>query len=340
MDSNRFRSLARRYSDLKIAVLGDFCLDRYLEIDPEKKEISIETSLPVYNVVRVRAQAGGAGTILNNLAALGLAALYPIGFLGEDGEGFELSQSLARLPGVHLEGMLRTNQRRTFTYCKPLLVSQEGPPQELNRLDSKNWSVTPREVEAEMARLLRELAKRVDAIIVLDQVDLPETGVVTRHVLEVLAEIRASSPRLLVLADSRRGLADFPPAVFKMNVAELSRRGGVSCEPGLDAIKDAAGALARKNRELVFVTMAERGIVGAAPNGDLEHLPSLPIRGPIDVVGAGDAVSANLTVALAAGASLREAVEIATAAASVVIHKLGTTGTAAITALEQALGAT
>jgi bifunctional ADP-heptose synthase (sugar kinase/adenylyltransferase) len=56
----------------------------------------------------------------------------------------------------------------------------------------------------------------------------------------------------------------------------------------------------------------------------------LATRGEIDVVGAGDAVTANLVAALAAGATLREALELATAAASIVIHQLGTTGTASV----------
>ena len=77
-----------------MAVVGDFCLDRYLEIDPEKQEISIETGLAVHNVVNVRNQPGGAGTILNNLVALGVGEIYPVGFSGEDGEGYELRRAL------------------------------------------------------------------------------------------------------------------------------------------------------------------------------------------------------------------------------------------------------
>ena len=53
-------------------------------------------------------------------------------------------------------------------------------------------------------------------------------------------------------------------------------------------------------------------------------------RGEIDIVGAGDAVMANLTTALAAKATLREALELSMAAASVVIHQLGTTGAARV----------
>jgi bifunctional ADP-heptose synthase (sugar kinase/adenylyltransferase) len=63
MTSKRFSSITSQYSKLRIAVGGDFCLDRYLEIDPWKKETSIETGLPVRNVINVRAQAGAAGTV-------------------------------------------------------------------------------------------------------------------------------------------------------------------------------------------------------------------------------------------------------------------------------------
>ena len=42
---------------------GDYCLDRYLEIDPARQELSLETGRAVHNVVRVRSQAGAAGTI-------------------------------------------------------------------------------------------------------------------------------------------------------------------------------------------------------------------------------------------------------------------------------------
>ena len=72
MNPSRFRSITEKYPALRVAVVGDVCLDRYLEIDPEKQETSIETGLAVHNVVNVRSQPGGAGTILNNLVALGV----------------------------------------------------------------------------------------------------------------------------------------------------------------------------------------------------------------------------------------------------------------------------
>jgi bifunctional ADP-heptose synthase (sugar kinase/adenylyltransferase) len=79
-------------------------------------------------------------------------------------------------------------------------------------------------------------------------------------------------------------------------------------------------------------------MVGADAAGLVESLPTLPLRGKIDIVGAGDCVTANLTSALAAGATLREALQLANAAASVVIHKLGTTGTASPAEIWKLLG--
>ena len=79
MSPARYQELIARYDSLRVAVVGDFCLDRYLEIDPARQERSIETSLPVHNVVKVRPQAGAAGTIVNNLSALGIGSIYPLG---------------------------------------------------------------------------------------------------------------------------------------------------------------------------------------------------------------------------------------------------------------------
>lgn len=338
MKRERFEAITSRYASLRVAVLGDFCLDRYLEIDPALAEVSIETGLPVHNVVRVRPQPGAAGTILNNLVALGIGTIYPIGIAGVDGEGFELVRALTTLPGVKLDYFLQTEARRTFTYCKPLIVAPGKAPVELNRLDSKNWSPTPLEVEARLREALDTASGKIDSLMVLDQVEAPETGVVTSTVRARLGEVAREKPGLVILADSRRGLADFPAVGFKMNAAELrAMTGAREIALDQDAVAAAAAGLARRTGRPVFVTLAELGMIGALPDGTVEHVPSLPVCGEIDIVGAGDAVSANLVASLGAGATLREAMELAGAGASVVIHKLGTTGTASVAEVGQRL---
>lgn len=336
MKRERFQQITDRYRDLKIAIVGDFCLDRYLEIDPARSEISIETGLPVYNVVRVRSQPGAAGTILNNLVALGIGEIFAVGFCGEDGEGFELKRSLAAQPTVNLEHFITTPLRRTFVYCKPLVLEPGQPPRELNRLDSKNWTETPAALQQDIASRVASLADKVDAMILMDQVDIAETGVVCQPVADTARAAVVSRPELLVLADSRRGVQHFPPLGFKMNAAELARLSGSAAESP-ESVKTLAAELAAKNNQPVFVTLAELGIVGAAPGNAADHISAYPVRGPIDIVGAGDATMANLTAALAGGATIPEAMQLAMTAASLVIHQLGTTGTASVQQLAELL---
>lgn len=338
MNRERFEAITKQYRLLQIAVVGDICLDRYLEIDPSRQEISIETGLPVHNVVKVRSQPGAAGTILNNLSALGVGQIYPVGFCGNDGEGFELRKSLMERRGVLLDLFLTTPLLRTFTYCKPLLTHPGKAPEELSRFDSKNWSETPVAIQEKICTAIGGLVREMDAIIVMDQVDVPETGMVTRMVLEAIGRVAKAFPNLLIVADSRRGLRGFPPVCYKMNQAELAAMTGCSREASVGEVRTVAEQLAKDLGRMVFVTMAEKGICGARPDGTSEHVPALPVEGEIDIVGAGDSVTANLTAALAAGASLKEALELANAAASIVIHQLGTTGTADTDQLKKRMG--
>lgn len=332
----RLREITSKYSTLKIAVAGDICLDRYFEIDPALEETSIETNLPVHNITRVRCQPGGAGTILNNLAALGIGKIIPAAIIGQDGEGFELRRALEKLPGTDLDYLVETAERRTFTYSKPLVMHPGKAPVELNRLDIKNWTPTPRVLEGRIIEALLELAPKVDAIILLDQVDVPETGVVTKRVLEAVSKIVEERPDLLVLADSRRSLRGYPKVSLKMNASELGALLGHSVRLTPDQVKANAAELAREFGTRVFVTLSEEGMAGAH-HGTVEHVPSLPVRGEIDIVGAGDAVSANLAAAIAAGAFTRDALEIAQLAASIVIHQLGTTGSASVKQIQELL---
>jgi bifunctional ADP-heptose synthase (sugar kinase/adenylyltransferase) len=245
MNGSRFREIAARYGQLRLAVVGDFCLDRYLEIDPTRAETSIETGLPVHNVTRVRAQPGAAGTVLNNLAALGVGQIDLVGFCGQDGEGYELKHALSALPGVCMDHFVTTPDRRTFTYCKPLVLEPEGAPRELNRLDSKNWTSTPPHIVKQLVASLQTLASQVDAIIVMDQVDVAETGVVTSGVLEALGSVPNTIP---VIADSRRGLTAYPPVIFKMNAVELAVMTEQPELRQIDEIREAALRLAGRNR--------------------------------------------------------------------------------------------
>src|SRR6478736_6375399 len=108
-----------------VGVLGDLFLDRYLDIDPARNEPSVETRKTAYQVTRVRSYPGAAGTVINNLAALGVGRICPLAFIGDDGEGYELRQALKLLPTVDQRGIFSVPERRTPTYTKPMYGTEE-----------------------------------------------------------------------------------------------------------------------------------------------------------------------------------------------------------------------
>src|SRR5690348_12950994 len=86
-------AILERIPRLRIGVIGDLFLDRYLDLDAALTEPSLETGLDAYQVVNVRSSPGAAGTVINNLVSLGVGRVYPIAVLGDDGEGHELRQA-------------------------------------------------------------------------------------------------------------------------------------------------------------------------------------------------------------------------------------------------------
>src|SRR3954465_10345904 len=91
-----------------VGLLGDLFLDRYLDIDPARDEPSVETGLTAYQVVNVRSYPGALGTVLNNLAALGVGRIVPVSVIGDDGEGHELMQALHGIPAVDTSRIVTT----------------------------------------------------------------------------------------------------------------------------------------------------------------------------------------------------------------------------------------
>lgn len=306
-----------------IGVLGDLFLDRYLDLDADLTEPSIETGLDAYQVVRVRSYPGAAGTVINNLVALGVGRIVPIGMVGEDGEGFELLQALAAMKSVSLERIVKTGRRRTPTYTKPMLMKTGEMPRELNRLDIKNRQALPGEVEAQIIDGLAACWAGLDALLVLDQVSEPECGVVTSRVRDRLAEMGAKDPDKIVIVDSRERIGLFRNCWLKPNERECLRSAA-----GMD-LPAALKAMAAKANRPVFCTRGEQGmLVLAAGDAQAAGVPAYPVSGPIDTVGAGDSSSAALACALASGASLLEAAALGNLVASITIQQIGVTGTA------------
>jgi bifunctional ADP-heptose synthase (sugar kinase/adenylyltransferase) len=306
--------------------MGDLFLDRYLDIDAALTEPSLETGLDAYQVARVRSVPGAAGTVINNLVTLGVGRVCPVAIIGDDGEGHELRQALCGLRVVETDRIYNWDGRRTPTYTKPMLQESGKPSRELNRLDIKNRTPLPRAAEDLLLRGLAEIWPQVDALLVLDQVSEEDCGVVTARVREALAERAASDPGKFVLADSRERIGLFRGLSLKPNRRECLRAiHGADQGDGVSA----ARLLAVRAGRAVFCTVGDAGIHVADPvRGEEVAVPAYSVRGPIDVVGAGDSTSAGIASAAAAGLTLPQAAAFGALVASITVQQIGTTGTA------------
>lgn len=323
--------ILERIPGLTLGVLGDLFLDRYLDIDPALTEKSIETGLDAYQVVKVRPSPGAAGTIINNLAALGVGKIHVIAVIGADGEGYELGRALDALK-VDQSGLIVAEDAdfHTPTYTKPLLRQDDEAPKELNRLDIKNRQPLPEALEGRIVDALSELWPSLDGLLVLDQVSEANCGMVTARVREKLAELGESDAKKIILADSRERTGEFRWVWMKPNEAECVRALHPQEEPP-PSVEFCAVELSQRTHRPVFCTRGDAGILLADPKAAYpwpRRVPAFPVEGPTDIVGAGDSASAALACALASGTRPKEAAAFANLIASITIQQIGTTGTA------------
>ena len=326
MDETRLRSLLNGFSDVHILVVGDYFLDHYLDLDRALSEMSLETDLEAYQVVHVRSSPGAAGTVTSNLRALGVQ-VTALGAIGQDGMGYELQRGL-RERGVNVDLLVQSADRFTPTYTKPMMKELDGHVHELNRFDIKNRQTTTPEIEAHIIAGLREQIKRVNGIIVADQVPERNCGVITDRVRDELAELALTHPGKIIAADSRLRIGEYRNIVIKPNAREAT----LAVQPGCQQIdretaKSCAQQLYEQNARPVFLTVGADGILVFDRDG-LTHVPGVRVSGPIDIVGAGDSTMAGIVSSLCCGATTVEAALVGNMVASITIQQIGTTGTA------------
>lgn len=330
--SDRLDALLVRFPSRTIGLVGDLFLDRYLDIDPQLGELSIETGLEAYQITRVRNYPGALGTVMNNLAALGVGMLVPVTVLGDDGQAFDLLQELKRMP-VDPSHVLRDATRLTPTYTKPMRQGADGVWRELNRLDLRNRAALSKATEDVLLEHITQVFRETDGLIVLDQVNEAGWGVITSRVREHLHNLWRNTPDKLIFVDSRAQVGKFNFGTLKPNVAEcikaLGRKQATEEElRDLQFARQAAAKLSVATGRPLFCTLGPQGMLVVRKDAEPVLVPSYLVNGPVDTVGAGDSATAGIVASLLAGASPVEAAAVGNLVASVTVRQIGVTGTA------------
>jgi rfaE bifunctional protein kinase chain/domain len=302
------------FKKLRVVVVGDVCLDRWCRYDPALAEVSRETGIPRTAVITGEVTPGAAGTIANNLVALGAGRVEVVGARGDDGHGYELQRALERR-GIGTKGLIVTSEIATFTYTK--LINCATGVEDVARVDFINCSPLAEGLEREVIAALERAAHDADVMIVSDQAETDAGGVVTPRMREALERI---GQRKLVWVDSRRRPEHFRGVILKPNEDEA--RAALS-RIGADSYRDLR---ARTEARSLFVTHGPEGVLIVDERGE-RWVHTRGVESPVDICGAGDSFSAGAAMALAVNASPEESARFGNLVASITIMKAGT-GTA------------
>ena len=336
MTPERLEELIEKFATRRIAVIGDFFLDKYLDTDPSLLEHSVESGQAAHQVTGIRRSAGVAGTVVNNLAALETGTLHALGAVGNDGEAWDLRRCLSEI-GCRTDFLHGFDTLMTPTYLKPRDASDPSLAGEHERYDTKNRSRMPPDVIAEVARSLDEVLPEVDAVIIADQVEEDDCGVITAWFRERLAGRAEEFPDVVFWVDSRTHVRSFRNVIIKPNQFEAVEHElpRPEDEVPLEDVQAALVPLVSLTNAPVVVTLGERGMLVSDPEPTC--VPGVCREGPLDPTGAGDSATAGCVLGLASGATLAEAALLGNLVASITVEQLAVTGTARPHQLRQRL---
>jgi bifunctional ADP-heptose synthase (sugar kinase/adenylyltransferase) len=256
--------------------------------------------------------------VANNLAALGAGKVAVLGAIGEDGFGIELSRALGAR-GISSDLLVRTRAMQTFTYTK--VINCQNGVEDRPRLDFINTQPLAAEVERAILDRLQQAVEAFDVMLISDQAETSQGGVVTPAVRDLLADLAPSYPEKIFFADSRARIQHFRQVIVKPNQQEAES----ACRELFGRV-DYGGLRRHVQAKLAVVTHGGDGVLLVDDGGET-WVETRRIEKPVDICGAGDSFSAGMAMALRAGASPAEAARFGHLVASITIMKKGT-GTA------------
>jgi len=303
------RDLLGRARSIRVLVIGDAMLDRYIE--GSVRRISPEAPVPVVHVTRERLALGGAANVAAGVVALG-AGCALVGAAGRDEAGDRLRESLDAA-GIGAGAIVATPDRPTIQKTRIL-----GGGQQMLRVDREDHGPLSVAAGRELIERAEAELERADVVVFQDY----DKGTISPDLARRVIDAAAARDVPTVVDPKLRHFHEYRGAdVFKPNRQELAAGLGIE-EGAIDGL-DLPAVLERLGVHNLLLTLGREGmlLVGRDVKG-VERVPSRA-REVFDVTGAGDTVLAVTAVALAAGASLVESARLATVAAGLVVSRAG-----------------
>ena len=318
MKGARVREILAEAASKRVLVIGDLMLDEF--VWGKVGRISPEAPVPVVEVTRESFYPGGAANVARNLREF-VDRASVIGLVGDDPGGQKL-RTLLNETGISTNDVLEDAQFRTIIKTRIIARQQQVvrvDREEIRPLAAEQVSRVVDRVEAQLPDL--------DAIIFEDY----GKGFLNAELVQRISAVASAAGKVVTADPNPRHSIDWRHVTaVKPNRSEAFLAAGLPwADPVESATEDAAllrvgKALLKKwDTRYLLITLGEQGMM-LFEAGDAEHHIPTRARQVFDVSGAGDTAIALFTLALACGASPREAAEIANHASAVVVGKLGT----------------
>ncbi len=310
MKIKRLNELKKKFSGLKIAVIGDLMLDCYYW--GSVKRISPEAPVPVVEVDNEFYRFGGAANVAYNLIKLGAYPL-PFGVIGSDNFGSIFSSLLAEA-NISSDYLVCDETRPTTAKTRILAHNQH-----VLRIDKESTTSISRDIQAKLLRKFEESIDDIDGIILQDY----NKGVLTPSLIKKIIAIANKKNKLITVDPKFHNFFSYKNvSVFKPNRKEAEDVLGMKIRTSQDVTEAGKKLLVKLNAKHVLLTLGEGGIAVFEKGKEEKRMPT-KARKVSDVSGAGDTVISTLTVALAAGANIYEASFLANYAAGIVCEEPG-----------------
>jgi len=311
IDRKAVESVFSRIAEIRCLVVGDLMLDEYLWGKAER--ISPEAPVQVVDVLREELRLGGAGNVVNNLAALG-AQVSACSVVGDDPDGWSLLKEFSRR-NVATDAIFPDPSRRTSRKTRVVAANQQ-----IVRIDRESRETLTQDFEKKVCDWITVHLCEYQVVVLSDY----NKGVLTPAVIAatVAAAEKAGIPVLVDPkgTDYRRYSG---ATLLTPNRKEAEAASGIAIHDDASLIRAAAVIMDAVGLQHLLITRSEKGMSLFSKDGSVVHIPTVA-REVFDVSGAGDTVLATLAVGIASGCGMVDAARLANVAAGIAVGKLGT----------------
>ncbi len=305
----------------RVLIVGDVMIDSYMWGNVTR--ISPEAPVPVVSVTKREKRLGGAANVALNIEAMGAVPII-CSVLGNDDSGKDFQQIMYQ-NNMDRRGIVTSDNRMTTMKSRVI-----GNNMHIVRVDEESTHpLSEIEEDQLLDRIVRTVkALPVDAIIFQDY----DKGCITPRIIEEVTALAQRKKIPTTVDPKHRNFASFKNVgLFKPNLKELREGLNIEIDDSSDErmmhdLLEASKLLhERQNIDIVLITLSSKGMYACDFRRGAPQTVLVPacVHSVSDVSGAGDTVISVITLALASGMSLDDAVCCANIAGGLVCEQVG-----------------